>query len=115
MKFDEENLRLVRLYEKFSSPDFVRKYGSLSREDGYEMFTTKTVITTKLLGEITLGTAYFPPLSHAVPVIFLTDRQVKILHDNKIRLLIKKRKHSTGFETYLGFPSKSSFERIIAS
>jgi len=97
----------------FSNPEFVKKHGFLNKDEGYNIYSTKTRIKTNLLGEITLGTAYFMPLVQAVPVMFLTDDQVKILHDKGIVFKIRKRHNPVNSETHLGFPSKKIFERII--
>jgi hypothetical protein len=111
---EKETLSLVQLYDSFRSPEFVMNHSHAIKENGYEMFTAQKEIEVGVLGKMTLGTAYIPRYKRAIPVLFLSDEQVKMLRDRGIHFVIKKRIHPSSVGTYIGFPNRYVFEKIVS-
>lgn len=105
-------LSLARLYDLFKDPAFVRKHCVMTEENGVKMFTGKAEVAAGQLGNVTLDTALYPRLNVAIPVMLLTERQVRILRENGIHFLVKRRDNPKDDHLYIGFPRKNTLERI---
>ncbi len=107
--------RLIRLYDLFCDPVFVKKHGH--SVPGYDatVLTVKTKLMIGLLGMVTLGSVYSPRMNtkKAFPVIFLNDEQLNTLRERNFHLIVKRRKHPTGDETCMCFPDRNIFQGMI--
>lgn len=108
----DNDLSILEVYESFSDIAFVKEHSHLIQENGHKMYTTKVELNIHLLGKVVMAAAYVEGEGVSIPVLFLSTEQVNILRQNGIRFRVKRRKHPTSAEKYLGFPNRSSIERI---
>lgn len=121
--------RCNTLYDEFCNPDFVKSSVS---EDGIEFFNDGHhgprklyAINTKIAlfhedGMISLGSVYIEGHVEAVPILFLTEQQVRIIRLVHKDYPITERKHlqkgeiHPNGETHLCFPTKVQFLKILS-
>lgn len=113
---EKEANRLIRLFDLFCDPVFVKKHGHVV--PGYDamVLTLNTKVVIGLLGMVTLSAVYSPRVNikKAYPVIFLNDLQLNTLRERNFHLIVKRRKHPTGDETCMCFPDRNIFMGMIS-
>ena len=96
------SLGLTQLYDLFGNPIFARSHRTSIAE-----------VAVGEIGKVTVGTAYYPHINVAIPILLLSEEQVRVLReDNGIYFKVKRRKHPTGEKVYIGFPKKPDIERM---
>lgn len=96
------SLGLTQLYELFGNPIFARNH-----------CTSVAEVAVGDIGNVTVGTAYYPHIKVAIPILLLSEKQVEILREEKgIKFKVKRRKHPLGEKVYIGFPKKPDIERM---
>lgn len=105
---------LVRIYDELRDPNFVIEHGTKVVEDSRESFTTKAVVPTRSLGNVTIESIYFVGSTVAIPVMILSLEQLEILRKNHIFVIARKRKLLADSETFICIPNRGEIERIDA-
>lgn len=112
---DEDKLAdLMRVYDLFNDPKFVKNHGIKVVENGREFYTIKGRISTDLLGSVTLESTFNVSKDITIPVMIMSVEQVKILHDNGVKIIARRRKHRIDRGMYLCFPTRDVFEKIVS-
>ena len=116
---DEKTVNLIKLYERFEDPQFVMKGSKPFKErEGRkvrEMYTKRTVVPTKSLGDVILATAYIKGYRRgARTILFLSEEQKKMIEKANIRVRLIARSHPSDTEAYICFPNRRIFQRIIS-
>jgi len=108
--------RLIRLYDLFCEPVFVKKHGHTVSGYDDKVLTVKTRVSVSPLGTVTLGSVWSSSLNRkkATPVMFISDEQASVLRKHDPRLVLKPRKHPTVEETWMCFPDRNFFEKMIS-
>lgn len=110
---EKGKLSLLGLYDLFKNPEYVMSHGNLiGGADGFTSFTIKATVPSGLLGNVTMEAVCYAEKKMAVPVMILSFEQLKILHDNNIFVITRKRKLLTENQSYLCIPSRTEMERI---
>ena len=84
-------MSFVNLYNQLTKPSYVKQYGKISVENGTIMYSIRMKAVLHNLGEVVVGSAYFPRSKVAIPVLILSKEQVAILVKNHVFLPVRKR------------------------